>query len=97
MNSNTFWASAGWEKNAKFTFRPDEDGIKVGWFRPAGAKLVITGRRLDAEAPAFKGEALSGYPTRFQASALPFPAGGCWEITATAAESTLSFVVWLEP
>lgn len=93
----SIWASAGWAEDAEYTFPLGGAGIKVGWFRPAGAELVITGRRLDGEEPPFKGEALSGYPTRFQASALPFPAGGCWEITATAAESTLSFVVWLEP
>lgn len=94
----SIWASAEWARDAEYTtLRPGEAGIKVGWFRPAGAKLVITGRRLDGEEPPFKGQALSGYTTRFQASALPFPSGGCWEITATARESTLSFVVWLEP
>ena len=34
---------------------------------------------------------------RFRATGLSFPAAGCWEVTAAAAERELSFVVWVEP
>ena len=34
---------------------------------------------------------------RFQATGLIFPTEGCWEVTAKAADSVLSFVVRVEP
>ncbi|MBN1451904.1 MAG: hypothetical protein JW963_12880, partial [Anaerolineales bacterium] len=75
---------------------PGED-IKVGWFRPEGATLEITGRRLDGKAPALEAHIPCCYPTRFQATGLVFPAEGCWEVTARAADSVLTFVVKVEP
>ena len=93
---NSIWASAWWAE-AKEPLRFSKEGIKVGWFRPAGAELAITGQRLDAEAPPLEAEAGNGYPTRFQASSLYFPSEGCWEVTATAEDRELSFVVWVEP
>ena len=80
-----------------YHLRMSEEGLKVGWFRPAGAALEITGQRLDAPAPPLEAHIPCCYPTRFQATGLIFPAKGCWEITATAAESELAFVVWVEP
>lgn len=73
-----------------------EEGIKVGWFRPEGAELVITGRRLDAEAPPLESHVPCCYPTQFQATGLYFPTEGCWEVNAKAADKELTFVVWLE-
>jgi hypothetical protein len=93
---SSIWASAWWAE-AKGSLHFSEAGIKVGWFRPAGVELAITGQRLDAEAPPLKAEAGSGYPTRFQASGLYFPNEGCWEVTARAEDRELSFVVWVEP
>lgn len=93
----SIWASAWWEEQEENFLRVNEEGIKVGWFRPAGAELVITGQRLDGEAPPLEAEASCCYPTRFQASGLYFPTEGCWEVTAKAADSKLSFVVWVEP
>ncbi|MEJ2757961.1 MAG: hypothetical protein P8046_05700 [Anaerolineales bacterium] len=75
----------------------DEKGIKVGWFRPAGADLVLTGKRLDSPADKMESEVPCCYPTRFQASGLTFPTPGCWQITAAAADSQLTFTVWVEP
>lgn len=92
---SSIWASAGWVGADKL--RAGGEGIKMGWFRPAGATLEVTGQRLDGEAPALEFHAPCCYPTRFQASGLYFPAGGCWQIDARAAESALSFVVWVEP
>jgi len=88
-------ASAWWTE--EYPLRAGEDGNKLGWFRPAGATLAITGRRIDAEAPPMEAHIPCCYPTRFQATGLVFPAEGCWEVTAKAAESELTFVVWVEP
>ena len=93
----SIWASAWWEEQEENYLRVSEEGIKVGWFRPAGADLEITGQRLDGEAPPLEAEASCCYPTRFQASGVYFPTEGCWEVTAQAADSKLTFVVWVEP
>lgn len=90
-------SSASWATEEEFRLNAADEWIKVGWFRPAGADLVITGKRLDGEAPPMESEVSCCYPTRFQASGLYFPTEGCWEVTARAAESELSFTVWIEP
>lgn len=93
----SIWAGAWWTDQEATYLRAGEKGNKVGWFRPAGATLEITGRRLDGEAPPLEAEVPCCYPTRFQATGLIFPSQGCWEVTAKAAGSELSFVVWVEP
>jgi hypothetical protein len=90
-------ASAWWFEDKAYPLRAGKEGNKIGWFRPAGADLEITGRRLDAEAPPLEAHASCCYPTRFQASGVYFPTEGCWEVTARAAGSLLSFVVNVEP
>lgn len=91
-------ASAWWWEEAKeYHLRSNEEGNKVGWFRPAGAALEITGERIDAPAPPLKADVPCCYPTRFQATGLVFPIDGCWRMTARAEESELSFVIWVEP
>ena len=89
-------ASAWWATNES-DFNVAKEWIKVGWFRPTGAELVVTGKRLDGEAPPLEFEAPCCYPTRFQASGLDFPTEGCWKVTAKAADSELSFIVRIEP
>jgi hypothetical protein len=93
----TIWASAWWTGQTDDALQATGDGIKVGWFRPEGAPLEITGRRLDAPAPPLDSHVPCCYPTRFQATGLIFPEEGCWQVTARAAESELSFVVWVDP
>ena len=93
----TILASAWWFDQDEVYLRAGEEGVKVGWFRPAGAELVIEGTRIDGEDGAFRAEVPCCYPTRFQATGLYFSSDGCWEITASAADSRLSFVVWVEP
>ena len=93
---SSIWTSAWWTKQDEDYLRAGED-IKVGWFRPAGATLEVTGQRLDGEAPPLEFHAPCCYPTRFQASGLGFPTPGCWEVTARAEDRKLSFVVWVEP
>jgi hypothetical protein len=65
---HSIWASAWQTIDEENPFRAGEEGNKVGWFRPAGADLIITGRRLDAEAPPLQAEVGCCYPTRVQAS-----------------------------
>ncbi len=48
-------ASAWWTETEAYHLRASEEGLKVGWFRPAGADLQITGRRLDGQAPPLRG------------------------------------------
>ena len=91
----SIWASASWAIEEEYGTNVFREWIKVGWFRPAGAELVITGQRLDREAPPLEGQASCCYPTRFQASGLHFPTEGCWKVTAKAAESELWFIVWI--
>jgi hypothetical protein len=93
----SIWASAWQAKDEEHPFRAGKEGNKVGWFRPAGAELIITGQRLDTEAPPLEAEASCCYPTRFQASGVYFPTEGCWEVNAQANDRKLSFVVWVEP
>ena len=93
----SMWASAWWFENEAYPLRAGADGNKIGWFRPAGADLEITGQRLDAQAPPLEAHASCCYPTRFQASGVYFPTQGCWEVTARAAGSLLKFVVKVEP
>jgi hypothetical protein len=96
-DDRSIWASAWWTEAEGYPLRADKDGVKVGWYRPEGAELEITGRRMDGNAPPLEAHVPCCYPTRFQATGLYFPASGCWEVTARAAESVLSFVVWVEP
>lgn len=93
----SMWASARWAGPEEYFLRAGEKGNKVGWFRPAGATLEITGRRLDAQAPPLEAHVPCCYPTRFQATGLVFPAAGCWQVVAKAADSELSFIVRVEP
>ncbi len=77
---------------AKNSWRAGRDGNKVIWIRPAGTKLVVTGRRLDAAAPPLRATSDRGYPTGFTVTGLYFPTEGCWEITAKAGSKELRFV-----
>ena len=71
-------------------------GEKVPWIRPAKAQLVVTGRRLDGTAPPLKIGIAGNYVTRFQATSMEFPTGGCWEVTAKAGDRELRFVTHVE-
>lgn len=95
-DDHSIWASAWWTGQEEETLRASQEGIKVGWFRPEGAELEITGQRFDSEAPPLEAHIPCCYPTRFQSTGLYFPTGGCWEVTAKAADSELTFVLWVE-
>ncbi|MEZ4770161.1 MAG: hypothetical protein R2844_17265 [Caldilineales bacterium] len=93
----SMWASAWWSQDGALPLQAGEDGVKVGWFRPAGATLTITGQRIDGDAPPLGSHVPCCYPTRFQASGIDFPEPGCWRVAATAADSQLTFVVEVVP
>lgn len=98
----SIWGSAWWDEagvggEGEDALHAGGEGIKMGWFRPAGAELVITGERIDGEAPPLEAHAPCCYPTRFQASGLVFPTEGCWQVNAEAEGKTLSFIVWVNP
>jgi hypothetical protein len=91
-------ASAWWiEDQEDYQLHITEEGIKMGWFRPVGAPLEITGQRLDGQAPPLRADIPGIYPTRFQATGIYFPTEGCWEVNAKAEGSERSFVVWIKP
>lgn len=79
------WAEPGWKSS----------GVKLGWIKPVGAQLEISGRRLDGDAPPIEASFGEGYPGDFQASGLTFPTEGCWQIRARAGGSELEFVVYV--
>jgi hypothetical protein len=67
---------------------------KVAWFRPDGAGLQVSGRRLDASAPPMTVDIMpEGYPHQFCPSLLFFPTEGYWEIVGKSGESELRAVV----
>jgi hypothetical protein len=82
------WAS-GWAWYA--------GGWKVGWRKPVSSKLEVTGRRLDGDAPPLESTIPEGYGGAFQSSGLTFPIGGCWEVEAKAADSSLKLVTFVYP
>jgi hypothetical protein len=96
-DDRSIWASAWWAGQTDNPLQVREEGIKVGWFRPAGATLQITGQRIDAQGAPLEAHVPCCYPTRFQATGLFFPSAGCWTVKAKADERELSFVVWVEP
>jgi len=89
--------SAWWVEQDMTYLRVYEEGLKMGWFRPDGADLQITGRRLDGDAPPLEAHVPCCYPTKFQATSLYFPTEGCWEVTAKANKSILIFIVTVAP
>ena len=93
VNSDeTIWA--GWDA-VRMSAGPG--GNKVAWLRPKGTELMVSARRLDAQAPAAQVEIPCCYGGRFQASGLIFPSSGCWEVSAKAGSSKLTFVTLVAP
>ena len=69
--------------------------MKFPFWRGEGVRgeLRIAGRRLDGAAGPLTAEIPEGYgETGFQATGLVFASEGCWEVTASAGDGTLTFV-----
>lgn len=79
--------------------------VKFPWFADdigAGdekAGLLVEGRRIDDHGPPLliEGPNIGITPDhQFFASALIFPASGCWEISAKRKHTVLKFTVWID-
>ena len=67
--------------------------MKFLWLLATDGPLTVSGRRLDAEARPLTTEMPNDFLGKgFQPSYLIFPTAGCWEVTARANGSTLTFV-----
>ena len=89
--------------NGTVVFRPGGPGVqlqdgslqmKFPWWRAVRGALIITGRRLDGDAPSLRAHVPPGYgDTGFQATSLIIPTPGCWEVTGRAGNASLTFIV----
>lgn len=81
---------------------------KISWWREGYVwdkepvpPLIVSGRRLDAEAPPLEASQASGaYAPEFGSAMMVggnIPAPGCWKVTGKYEDAELSFVVWLAP
>lgn len=93
-----------WREN-KFVFAPDGPGfidrdgglgIKVGWWRDQKGLLQIQGRRLDGAAAPARAYISDYGDTGLQPIYLVFPTPGCWEITGSVGQASLTFVTLVE-
>jgi len=84
-----------WFPNDKWV--SGDEGNKVVLIRPAGTKLIVSGRRLDATAPPLKASEDRGYPWGFTVFLIYVPTEGCWEVNAKAGDSEIRFVTQISP
>lgn len=71
-------------------------GWKLGWWKIVPGSLAINGRRLDAARPQLRASIPDGYGEQgFQASGVDFPTEGCWEVTGTLGDDSLTFVTFV--
>ena len=70
--------------------------MKFGWTLGSAGKLLVTGHRLDGQAPPLRASiGTSVDPPNFKPSYLIFPTPGCWEVNAQISDvedSKLTFV-----
>jgi hypothetical protein len=71
--------------------------VNTMWMKPANVDLVITGRRLDGESAPLKIQVAKDSTAGYIATAMTFPKAGCWEVTATAGSSTLTYITRVDP
>ncbi len=73
-----------------------DNGNKVVLIRPAGTKIIVSGRRLESTVPPLKAtddHSSSG----FTVLGIYFPTEGCWEVNAKAGDSQIKFVTQVLP
>jgi hypothetical protein len=90
---------------SKFVFEPqgpgfvDVDGalgMKVPWERKRKGLLQVGGHRLDGAAAPARAYLFDYGDFGFQPTYLVFPTPGCWEISGSVADGSLTFVVLVE-
>jgi hypothetical protein len=100
----TALSTALWD-GGPVTFKPGGPGcvaadgsllMKWPWWRGVRGQISVRGRNLDGKSGTVRVAYVPYGETGFQASALVFPAPGCWEVTGQVADRTLSFVVAVE-
>jgi hypothetical protein len=70
--------------------------VNTVWMKPPNTDLVITARRLDGDAPPLQTKSGVTYNAPYLAIGMTFPQPGCWEITASAGGSQLTFVTTVQ-
>lgn len=99
---NNLYVGGLWP-DGTIVFRPNgpgyiyEDGsvgMKIAWYRGKGVrgKLKIQGKRLDAPASPLRSDFSDYGDTGFQASQVIFPTEGCWQVTGTVGDASVTFV-----
>lgn len=97
LGNDQLWTTL-WPDGKVYMFPENQEAdgsfsMKWPWWRGVTGPLTIEGHRLDAEAEPLRAEIPEGYgDTGFQASALIFPAAGCWEVTGRVGNASLTFV-----
>jgi len=66
--------------------------VTTVWIRPANTELAIVARRMDGDASQLTVGPAEPLRTAYIAVGITFPTAGCWEVTATAGTSKLTFV-----
>lgn len=67
--------------------------MKLPWWRGVRGALKITGRRIDGDAPPLRAHIPSGYSdVGFQATSIIFSTPGCWEVTGSVGDASLTFI-----
>jgi hypothetical protein len=91
--NRTIWA--GWLGQDGALRWSNGGAYKTYWIRPVGSDLTVSGRRLDGPVETLKAEVPAGYDSEFQIVGIRFPSAGCWEVTASAGDETLQFILEL--
>ena len=71
-------------------------GMKFGWQRSVRGRVTVTGRRVDGPAPPLRAESGTRRDTGFQATYLIFTTPGCWEVTGSVGDASLTFITRVE-
>ena len=71
--------------------------VNTMWMKPANVDLIITGRRIDGDSAPLKIQIAKDATAGYIATAMTFPKAGCWEVTATAGSSTLTYITRVDP
>jgi hypothetical protein len=70
---------------------------KFPWWRTHPGKLTVAAQRLDGPTGAFHADVPDGYgDLGFQPTGLDWTAPGCWRITGTVRDTSLTFIVWVQ-
>jgi len=78
---------------------PDPHGLatKFPWWRALPGRLTIQAQRLDGPTGAFTADVPDGYgDLGFQVSGLSWGAAGCWRVTGTVHNRSLTFTLWVQ-